>query len=282
MLVAVATALLLLGNATLPGQVAPSAESIAAKMAENLERATDARRLYIYDKDASTGLWKHGVGISSRVARYDHRRYVSTGAYGQVIAADGFQGECQNSMGVQSYGDIGFSCRGLEQVTEKVERVIAGLLDDGRSLDGLPYWLLPFRPAYLRFFQFKLKGMGDFHGRSVYIISFKPRRGNSAHLPVGDPHHDARPWEGTMWVDAEEGQLARVAARQSNPGGLFSISFFQIEYTRVSKDVWFPASSCNALSGGRVGARVSFQNTSFREMDVRSQMEYVSSLIRYH
>lgn len=69
-----------------------------------------------------------------------------------------------------------------------------------------------------------------------------------------------------MSVDADEAQLARIDALRSPARGLFVRSYFQIEYTRVSKGVWFPASSCNVLSGETVGAKVSFQNTGLREI----------------
>lgn len=281
-LTAVAPALLASVTALLPGQVGPDPTWIVQNMAQNVERASDARRLYVYDKNASTGLWTSGVAVSRRVARYEERRYVVTGAYGQVLAVDALKGECRYRELVEPYTLPGFLCPGLEAIAGAAGSLIVDLLDEGKSLDGVPYWLLPLRPAYLRFFQFALKGKGEFHGRPAYIIDLKPARATSPRLPLDDPYYGARAWEGTLWVDTEEAQLARVEARSNPARGLFSHTAFGIEYERVSKDAWFPASSCNVLWGGVAGARVSFQNSDFRRMDVLSQIEYVSSTIRYH
>ena len=268
MLTVIASALLASVATLLASQVGPDPTSIVQDMAQNVERTTDARRQYIYDKSASTGLWTSGLKKSRSVERHEELRYIVTGAYGQTLAVDGLRGECKNSERVEPYTQPGFLCKGLDKIATASDGLLTNLLDENKSLDGVPYWLLPLRPAYLRFFQFALKGKGELHGRPVYIIGFKPARATAPKLPLDDPYYGARAWRGTVWIDEEESQPARISSVRSNPArGVFSYTFFGIEYERVSKDNWFPATYCNVLGGdpGDIGwAKVSFQNSDFR------------------
>jgi hypothetical protein len=182
----VITSVLLASIATLiAGQVGPDATSIVQDMAQNVERTTDARRQYMYDKSALTGLWTSGLTVSRSVERHEALQYIVTGAYGQALAVDGLKGECKNSERVEPYTQPGFLCKGLGRIAT-ADSLLINLVDENKSLNGVPYWLLPLRPEYLRFFQFELQGKEEFHGRPVFIIGFKPARATSPKLPLDD------------------------------------------------------------------------------------------------
>lgn len=285
MLNGIPVALLLSFTALAADQAGTDPAAIVRNMAEKLERNAGERQQYIYDKRTSTHIRTALPKTSRSVTQYEERRYTVTGAYGEAPVAGSRTGECQNNERVEPYTQPGFVCKGLEKFAG-ADGLFAKMLDEVKSRDGIPYWLLPLRPAYLRFFQFALKGKGELNGRPVYIIDFRPTRTPSPKLSSDDPYYGAHAWSGTAWIDEAETQPARIDGVGTNsPGGAFSHTFFEIIYQRVSKDTWFRAFYCNVLGGDpgdKAWAHVIVENSDFRRMDVFSQIAYISSTIRYH
>ena len=260
-------------------QAEPDPTAIVGRMAENLERDSFARQQYVYEMSVSTALWTSGA----RASQHESRKYVVSGSYGPRMRVNAFQGECRSRGQVYPYTMPGFRCPGLVDFASLADGLRDDLLDEGKSPDAVPYWLLPLRPAYLKYFRFIWNREAVYNGQRVYTIDFEPARGVFFRLPPDDLHRDARAWKGTLWVDADEAQLARLDVIRLVPArGLFKHASFQIDYERVAKDVWFPVRYCNVLWGGNLGARVSFESCDFRKVDVSSQMEYVFSTIQYH
>jgi hypothetical protein len=107
----------------------------------------------------------------------------------------------------------------------------------------------------------------------------------------GDRNCRSRLWKGTVWVDAEEYQPARIdvlkpvdipyRAREF-PGMDLKHAVFTIDYQRVAKNVWLPVGYCNVLWNNWKLVRVSFESGDFRKADVDLVVEYVESSIQYH
>jgi hypothetical protein len=158
----------------------------------------------------------------------------------------------------------------------------AGLLnvvfddDDKSSRDGVDSDLFPLTGEKQKQYTFECVGQRIIKGRTAYQIRFRPI-----------DRHDYG-WTGEALIDQEEfqpvqiyTQLSRklpVAVRAMLGTDVHGLGF-NLEYTRVNKDIWFPASygtefGVHALFFINRTFTESTKNTNFRRATVDTRIEY--------
>ncbi len=149
-------------------------------------------------------------------------------------------------------------------------------LVEGNSKDGIQQDLFPLTSDEQKDLEFELRGERVVNGRAAYIIEFRPK-----------DHHDFG-WAGEALIDKEEFEPVTVYTRMSRKLPFFVRTMlgtdvpglgFTTQYTRVDKNVWFPASfgtefKVHVLYFFHRTVSMSLQNDHFRHTAVDSDIQY--------
>jgi hypothetical protein len=247
------------------GTPPPSAPEIMHRVAENQDREQAARNQFIYQQAIHrTARRKDGKLIKEEFWTYTvipnakgtekklisvKGRYLKSGKY---LA---FEGEPVPDAGL------------LNVVFDD---------NDKSTRDGLDSDLFPLTSEKQKGYTFKCIGERIIKGRPAYQIQFQPV----------DPHDYG--WTGEALIDHEESQpvhvytqLSRklpVAVRTMLGTNVHGLGF-NIQYTRLDKDIWFPATygtefGIHALFFLNRTFTESTENTNFRRATVATHIEY--------
>lgn len=265
-----------------------TASEIMAKVAANVEAASDERSRYIYHQIVRSSL----VRGNGKVARREKREYSALpGPKATEKHLDAFLGEYRSGGKMIAYTEPGFKYKGIDLDGDLIRDLTDGLVNDKQTRDGIPHNLFPFSTKDLPRYSFTLKGESEEHGRRLCHIAFRPfERSNCIH--VGSDEHDecgdVPDWAGDAWIDAEDLQPVRVITRTAwaVPWGIrvflgtnLRQLGFTINYVRVAPNVWFPSTygtefQLKVLWGYTRTITLSMENSAFKRGDATSTIQY--------
>ena len=276
---------LFLGAVPVLAQAAPDAAAIMAKVAANVEAATDARRQFVYHQSVRSSL----VRASGQIARVEKREYsVFPGEKATEKKMISFHGEYWHGKQMIPYTDPGHKYKGLDIDGELIAEVTEDLVNDKNSRDGIPHSLFPLSTKDLPSYKFTMRGQSEIQGRTAYQIGFEPVRKQNCVTIGEDNECDGPVWMGDAWVDAAELQPVRILTHLAFavPWGIrvflgtnLRQTGFSITYTRAAENVWFPATygtefRLNVLWGYKRTVTLSMESKDFQRTDAKSNIEY--------
>jgi hypothetical protein len=256
----------------------PSADEIMAKTAANFERASGARRQYVYSQRVRSSL----VQSNGQTNRREVREYsVLPGSERTEKKLVSFSGEYRKGKEMISYSEPGFETKKVDIDAELIKDLIEDLVDDKGSRDGIPHSLFPLRTADLPQYRFTFNGETVHEGRRAYRIGFDP-------VQKGLCENCNGPWKGEAWIDAEELQPVRIVTdfAASVPWAVraflgFNLSQlgFSVTYHRAGESVWFPAVygtefRMSIFWGYKRTVTLSVESAGFRKTDATSTIQY--------
>ena len=258
----------------LQAPAAESADEIMAKVAENQERAHEARSRFVYKQEILGRLMR---GSGGKLSREERREYtVTPEAGGQNKELTRFEGKYEKGGKTYPYDKPGFQYKDTDIDGDLLSDLVDDLVNDKHSKDGVETDVFPLRQGKLQEYQFKLEGKKVVKGRPVYRITYGPR------------DKEDFGWAGEVLVDAEEYQPVAVYSKLSRGipravkillGTDIKQLGFSLEYQRVDKGVWFPVSYgtefyIRAVFFYARTVTMSMKNSEFRATDVQSQITY--------
>ena len=271
--------------------LADDAAAIMAKVAANVEAATDARRQFVYRQNVRGSMSKSG----QRIRREDRQYSVIPSATSTEKKLVSFRGEYKKGKQTLTYSepvpqhgdaehkDIGADAEILEDVTES-------LVNAKNSRDGIPRELFPLRTADLPFYVFTMKAESGYQGRSVYRIGLVPVKKDFC-LHIGEDNKGEcgdHQWMGEVWIDQQELQPVRIdtqlawkvpwAVRTFMGTNLKQLGF-AITYKRVAEGVWFPATygtefQIDVLFFYKRTISLNLESSGFQKTDAVSTVKY--------
>lgn len=213
-----------------------SAGEIMSRVADNQQRALEARARYVYRQDVSGRLLRGG----GKVAREEKRVYtVAPTPDGTQKELNSLQGRYEKGGKYYDYTEKGFQYKDTDIDGDLLDDLIDELVDDKGSRDGIDHDLFPLRREKIGNYDFKLLESKDFRGRRVHRIEFQPKDKSD----FG--------WKGEALIDADEFEPVSIYTKLSRgiPAAVKILLGtdvkqlgFSIEYARVAPGVWFPAS----------------------------------------
>jgi hypothetical protein len=242
-----------------------SAAEIMRRVAENQDREQAARNQFIYQQ------------VIHRTARHKSGKLIKEEFWTYTVTPSGKNTE-KKLISVE-----GRYLKNGKYVPFEGEPVPdAGLLnlvfddDDTSTRDGLDADLFPLTSEKQKEYSFERTGERSINGRAAYQIQFHPI----------DAHNYG--WTGEALIDEEEFQPVHVYTQLSRklPVAVRTILGtdvhglgLNIQYTRVDKDIWFPATygtefGVHALFFLNRTFTESAENTNFRRATVESQIDY--------
>jgi hypothetical protein len=261
-------------------RAAEDAATVMAKVAANFEKATDLRRQYVYKQKTRGNLTR-----GSELLRKETREYsVIPQASGTEKRLVSLQGEVRKGKKMVPYSEP------PKDEDELLGELTNDLVDDKKSRDGIPESLFPLRSKDLPGYKFTAKGEGTFRGRPVIKIGFEPAPHKDFCVHVGKEENDCEhpSWKGEAWIDAEDFQPARIdtslaekvpwAVRHMMGTNVHQVGF-QITYTRVAQDVWFPETygtefSFEALWFYKRTITLSLESGGFQKTQAESTIQF--------
>lgn len=268
-----------------------TAAEIMAKVAANVESATEERTHYIYHQSVRSSL----VRGNGKIARREKREYSAIPAPKATEKhLDSFTGEYRSGKQMVAYSEPRFKYKGVDLDGDLITDLTEGLVNDKDTRDGIPHQLFPFSSKDLPKYTFTLESEPQEHGRRMYQIAFEPlNKTNCVHIggDEDDECGDSADWAGDAWIDAEELQPVRVIThlKWKVPWGIrvflgtnLRQTGFTINYLRVAPNVWFPSTygtefELKVLWGYTRTITLSMENTGFKRAGATSTIEYTPS-----
>jgi hypothetical protein len=267
---------LLLWATAAAGQ-APPLDEILQRLADNQERAVQARKTIVYRQDALARL----VRTNGKLSREEKRRYLVTPTPEKTEKKlEHFEGRYERGGRFHSYEKPGFQYKDTDIDGDLINDLTDDLINDKQSRDGLARDMFPLTRAEQRHYRFTLVGLERLAGAEAYHLKFEPLK---------DQHEDVeRAWAGDVWVDPAEFQ-PRVVQTQlalKIPMAVkivFGIGLkqlgFNVSYKKVADGLWFPASygtefGIKVLFGYKRNITISVANTEFRQTSAESTITY--------
>ena len=255
--------------------------TIMARVAANVEKATDERMRYVYRQLVRSSL----VRSNGQTARKERREYsVAPGPKNTEKKLTSFSGEYRKGKEMVPYSEPGFKYKELDIDGELFSDLTEDLVNSKESRDGIPHRLFPLRTKALDSYTFTWKGETVEKDRRIYQIGFEP----SAKRCEGHRDDCDEMWAGDAWIDAEELQPVRIQTRLTfkMPWGVrvflgtnLRQTGFSIRYARVAPNVWFPVSygtefRLDVLWRYKRTITLSLESDGFRRTDVKSDIQY--------
>ena len=267
------------------GQATPDGGAIMTETAENMDKALDARRQYIYQQKVRASL----VRSNGHMARREKREYDVTPAPGATEKKlVRLEGEYFKGKETIRYSQLGFKHKGMDIDGELMEELIDELVSARKSRDGIPKSLFPLSVAKLPNYKFTFHETQALRGRPAHHITFEPARKETCVVIGGDDDECAAPWKGDAWIDAEDlqpvqmqTQLAFAIPRAVRVllGTNLRQTGFAVSYRRLAPGVWFPVSygaefRIDVLFGYKRTITLSMENSDFRRTNAESKIQF--------
>jgi hypothetical protein len=265
--------------------VPEDAAAIMSKVAANVEKAADARRLFVYHQLVRSSL----VRGNGQVARREKRDFsVFPGDKGTEKKLLSFHGEYRKGKQMVEYSEPGYKYKGVDIDGELITELTDSLVNDKNSRDGIPPSLFPLSTKNLLFYKFTMKGRTRLRGRDAYQLGFEPVRKKGC-ISIGtDDECDEPEWMGDAWIDVAELQPLQILTQLavSVPWGVRTFlgtnvrqTGFSITYVRAAENVWFPATygsefRLNVLWGYKRTITLSMESNGFQKTNAESKIEY--------
>jgi hypothetical protein len=258
----------------LPG-IKPTADDIMCRVAENQERADNARKSYVYDMNVFVRLKR----ANGKLAREESRDYVvapgTKGASRKLIKVGGRILEGKKEI---AYAEAGYKTKDMDidgALTDSFARELLWRRDSAGPMVG---WF-PLTPKRIAHYTFTYEGEERYRDYDVYKVSF---------IGGGD---DDDCWSGEALIERTEFQPVLISTAWSCkiPGAVKILLGTDVQqigakitYQRFDRGVWFPV-NC----GGEMKLRVLFmyartiafsaKNAGFRKADVQTSVKFEDS-----
>jgi hypothetical protein len=255
----------------LPG-VPLSADEIMCRVAENQERADQARAAYVYDMNVFVRLKR----ANGKLAREESRDFVvapgPTGAARKLVKVEGkiLEGGHETT-----YSDAGHRTKNMDVDGALTDSFARELLWKRDHAGPMVSWF-PLTHSRMKYYSFSLAGEEKYRGFDVYKVAFT------------GTDEDDECWKGEALIERNEFQPVLLTSEWSCkiPAAvkiLLGTNVQQvgakIAYERFDKGVWFPV-NC----GGEMKVRVLFmyartiafsaRNAGFRKADVNTSIRF--------
>lgn len=258
----------------------PPLEEILARVADNQERAVEARRTIVYQQRALVRLLR----TNGKLAREERRVYLVTPLpAGSEKTLERFEGRYERHGRLLPYDAPGFRYRDLDLDGELIEGLTEDLIHGRNGRDGIAADLFPLTRREQRGYRFRFEGCKTVALRPAYHLLFQPRK------PSGG---DSKPWAGEVYVDPEEFQPLLVSTKLAVkvPAAvriLFGISIrqlgFHVTFARVGGGLWFPSAygtefGLRVLFGYKRDITINVVNSDFRRTAAESTLTFPEGL----
>jgi hypothetical protein len=257
---------------------APDVAAIMARVGENQERASEARREFTFHQKQLLRMNRGG----GKVAREERREYdVSPGAKEIKRELVHFEGRYEHKGKYISYDRPGYTYKDMDIDGELIDDLSNDLTNDQHARDGISCDLFPLTAAQQHKYNFRLLGTETYRGREVYRVAFEPKPQQDA---------DEAAWKGEALIDAAEYQPVNVYTKLAMKIPLAVKTLlgtdikglgFSITYQKFDEGVWFPVSyggefEIRAVFFYKRMIAVNMTNSAFRRTSVSSSVTYVT------
>jgi hypothetical protein len=255
----------------LPGQPL-TAEDVMCRVAENQERAQQARTNYVYDMNVFVRMKR----ANGKLAREESRDYVvaptEKGARRKLVKVDGKVLDGRKEI---HYDKAGYRTKEMDIDGALTDTFARDVMWNKSEIGPMVDWF-PLTRKRMKNYTFRLEGEERYPDFDVYRVSY------TGH------DDDEECWTGEALVEKHEFQPVLVTNQWScripvAVKALLGTNITQvgakITYQRFDKDVWFPV-NC----GGELKLRVLFmyartiafsaRSAGFRKTDVQSSVEF--------
>lgn len=271
------TACILPVLALLPCLAQPPVEEILNRVAENQEKAAEARKTVVYRQDTFVRLLR----TNGKMSREEKRQYtVAPDAKGFDKKLEKFEGRYERGGKILTYDKPDFQYKDTDIDGELIEDLTDDMINDKKSRDGISKDLFPLTKDEQTHYIFKFDGTRRIQGVDAYRVTFEPKKGKD-----GDDSHC---WAGEALIHPEEFQPILVTTRFSLkiPRAvkiLFGIDIkqlgFNVTYRKVDDGLWFPSTygtefGLKVLFGYKRNITMSLKNDDFRRTTAESSIVF--------
>ena len=266
--------LLILSGLGVSAPAQPSLDEILARLADNQERAVEARRQIVYRQDTFVRLLR----TDGKLGREERRRYtVLPGAKGSEKKLEQLDGRYLRKGRLVTYDKPHSPVKDSGIDGDLIEGLTHDLVEDSESRDGIAKEQFPLTRAEQAHYRFHLDGSESMGGQPAYHIRFEPKSKDSD-----------RPWSGEVWVDSAEFQPLRVVTTLAEKiplavkvmlGTDIKQLGFSITYRKVDDGLWFPATygsefNLKVLFGYKRNITLNLTNSEFRRAKAESRITF--------
>jgi len=253
----------------------PAVDEIMARVAENQDRAVNARKDWVYNQKQLLRM----VRGNGKLAREEHREYVVTpGQKGIDKHLVKFDGRYESKGQFHPYDKPGYTYKEMDIDGELIDDMSNDFTDAKTSKDGIARDLFPLTREKQTEYSFRLLGTEAYRGRTVYRIGFQPKEKESNAA-----------WKGEALIDAVEYQPVSIQSKLAfgipaavkvllgtNIKGLG----FSVTYQKFDEGLWFPVSyggefDIRAVFFYKRTISINLANSDFRRTDVTSNVAYI-------
>ena len=178
----------------------PTADEIMVRVAENQQRAQEARARYVYHQDVLGRL----VRNNGKIAREEKRTYtVTPSPEGTTKDMTSFSGRYSRGGKFVEYSEKRHQYKGTDIDGEVLSDLIDELTEDKDSKDGVASDLFPLPKDKIGEYSFTLAETKTYRGRTVHRIEFRPK------------DRSDYGWKGEALIDAEEFEPLSISTKLS-------------------------------------------------------------------
>lgn len=255
----------------------PSVDEILQRVAENQEKAADARKTVVYRQDTFVRLLR----TNGKMSREEKRQYtVTPDAKGTDKKLDKFEGRYERGGKILTYDKPNFQYKDTDIDGDLIEDLTDDMINDKKSRDGISKDLFPLTKDEQAHYTFKLEGTRKVGTVDAYRITFEPKKEDAS-----------RCWAGEVLIHPDEFQPMMVTTKLSMkiPRAvkiLFGIDIkqlgFNVSYRKVDEGLWFPATygtefGLKVLFGYKRNITMSLKNDDFRRTQAESTIAFEES-----
>jgi hypothetical protein len=255
----------------------PSVDEILKRVADNQEKAAEARKTVVYRQDTFVRLLR----TNGKMSREEKRQYtVTPDAKGTDKKLDKFEGRYERGGKILTYDKPDFQYKDTDIDGDLIEDLTDDMINDKKSRDGISKDLFPLTKDEQAHYTFKLEGARKVGTVDAYRVTFEPKKEDAS-----------RCWAGEVLVHPEEFQPMMVTTKLSLkiPRAvkiLFGIDIkqmgFNVSYRKVDEGLWFPATygtefGLKVLFGYKRNITMSLKNDDFRRTLAQSTIAFEES-----
>ena len=253
-----------------------TAETVMTRVAENQDRANEARAAYVYHQDILIRLNR----TNGKLAREEYSEYTVTptpnGTQRERLA---FHGKYMDHGKTVEFDKPGFQHKSLDADAGITGGLSDSFGNDKKSRDGVERDLFPLTTKEQRKYRFHLETEEDYLGTAVYRITFEPRKN------TGD---DDECWAGEALIHRDEFQPVLVTTHLAEKipmwvktvfGTDVKALGFKVTYKKFADGLWFPVTyggefqfKALFLYSRKVG--LSLRNSDFHRLAAHSEVSY--------
>ena len=253
-----------------------TAETILARVAENQDRANEARASYVYHQDVLIRLNR----TNGKLAREEYSEYTVTptpnGTQRERLV---FRGRYQDHGKTVEFDKPGFERKSLDADAGLTGGLTDSFGNDKKSRDGVERDMFPLTTKEQRKYRFHLDGEEDYQGTPVYWITFEPLKNTGG---------DDQVWAGEALIHRDEFQSVLVTTHLAEKipmwvkavfGTDVKALGFKVTYKKFADGLWFPVTyggefqfKALFLYSRKVG--LSLRNSDFHRLQAHSEVSY--------